>query len=298
MKVSVVVTCYNYGRYLKTCIDSVLAQTYQDLEIVLIDDGSTDDTAAVAACYAAEPRFRVYHQPNQGQTVAKNKGIELSRGELVAFLDADDFWLPEKLARQLPLFDDPGVGVTYTGFGFIDVHNRRIPSDAPHGYLSFQRGRVTRWLGFDNFVPFSTTMVRRSLFDTHGGFDETLRLSIDWELWLRLSTVTRFDFVADELIAYRVGHADQMSKNKAGRFAAADVIFQRFLERYPDAISADDVREIEFWNAHSRAAAFRQIDWVRSTALLIKAWRLRPWSGAPYRGMLRNARALMSRPAS
>jgi glycosyltransferase involved in cell wall biosynthesis len=298
MMVSVVITCFNYGRYLKKCLDSVLAQSVGDFEVVVIDDGSTDDTAEVIRPFRKDSRIRFHYQANQGQTIAKNTGIQLSQGELIAFLDADDYWEPNKLERQLPLFANRAVGVTYTGFYFTDLQDRCIPADPPAGYLAYRRGNVTRWLGFDNFVPFSAAMIRRSLLDAHGSFDPALRMGIDWDLWLRMSCETEFDFVPDQLIAYRVGHANQMSKNKAGRFAAADLIFDRFVAQHPGAMSEADLRELEFYNACSRAAAFRSIDLARSTGLLLKAWRLRPWSSAPYRGMLRNARAMISRQPS
>jgi glycosyltransferase involved in cell wall biosynthesis len=298
MSVSIVITCYNYGKYLKGCLESVQAQTYSDFEAIVVDDGSTDDTADVIRPFLADSRIRYHYQKNQGQTVAKNVGISLCTRDIVAFLDADDQWMPEKLARQVPLFANPAVGVTFTSYHQIGEDDQEVPYEGPQGYLALRRGQTTRWLGFDNFVPFSSSAIRRSLLEKHGAFDEKLRMGIDWDIWLRMSCVTEFDFVPDVLMAYRVGHANQMSKNKEGRFAAADFIFQRFLEQHPDALTPQDLREIEFYTACTRAAAYRHWNLTRSTGLLCKAWTIDPLSSSPYLGLLRNAQAIVARVAS
>lgn len=298
MSVSIVITCYNYGRYLKGCLESVLAQTYTDFEAVVVDDGSTDDTAEVVRPFLADRRVRYHYQKNQGQTVAKNVGISLCTHDIVAFLDADDLWHPDKLARQMPLFDNPAVGVTFSSYSLIDENNRPVPFDGPKGYLELRRGHTTRWLGFDNFVPFSASAIRRSLLEKHGAFDERLRMGIDWDIWLRMSCVTEFDFVPDRLMAYRVGHPGQMSKNQEGRLAAADIIFQRFVSEHPGALTPDDLHDIEFYNYCTRAAAYRQSSLARSTSLLWKAWRLNPLAASPYIGLLRNAQAAVTRAVS
>jgi glycosyltransferase involved in cell wall biosynthesis len=294
MTVSIVVVSYNYGRYLRKCLSSILAQSQSRFEVIVIDDGSTDESAEIVRAFQSDPRVSYHYQPHQGQAVAKNAGIRLLTGELVAFLDADDLWYPDKLAKQVPLFANSCVGVTYTGFTLIDEQDQPVPSEPPHGYLAFRRGRVTKWLGFDNFVPFSSAIVRRSLLDHYGAFDEALNMGIDWDIWLRLSCVTEFDFVEEPLLAYRV-HANQMSTNKDGRLAAADFIFRRFVEQHPDAFSPRDLEEIAYYTACSRAASYRGSDLRRSTALLLKAWRMSPLSPDSYLEMLRNALAVLKR---
>ena len=115
-RISVVVTCYNYGAYLEGCLSSIMAQSFQDREIIVIDDGSTDDTPQVMARFSETPDLRYIRQANGGQAVAKNAGIRAARGEFIAFLDADDLWEPEKLAKQVRLFADPrGRGRLFPG---------------------------------------------------------------------------------------------------------------------------------------------------------------------------------------
>jgi glycosyltransferase involved in cell wall biosynthesis len=293
MKISVVIACFNYGRYLKACLDSVLAQTHHDLEVIVVDDGSTDESASLMKSFADGRRVRYHYQSNQGQAVAKNTGLRLTTGELVAFLDADDLWLPDKLAMQVRLFSRPSIGVVYSGYATIDDQQRPLPSCARRGYMTPRRGRVTKWLAFDNFVPYSASVVRAELLRTFGAFDETLGMGIDWDLWLRLSCHTEFDFVPDPLLLYRVGHSDQMSKNWRGRLAASDQIFQRFLDEHPNALAPSDVRRIRVLNACTRATAYRQVDLRQSTVFLWQALRIAPWAGAPYLGLLRNGYAAL-----
>ncbi len=288
LTVSVVVPCYNYGAYLPACLDSVLAQTRPAFEIVVVDDGSTDDTAAVVAPYLGDGRVHFHQQANSGQATAKNLGIRHSRGDIVAFLDADDLWMPEKLARQVPLFDDPAVGVTFTGQRSIDAEGRPLATFGRRGYLTFRRGRITPWLGFENIVPFSSSAVRRALLVENRGFDTTLGMGIDWDLWLRLSLVTDFDFVPDPLFAYRV-HGHQMSRNLSGRIDASEHIFRTFVSRHPGAFSTQELQAVEFYNACSRGRALRGVDRSRSDAYFRMALRMKPWSPRPYLGLLKNA---------
>lgn len=286
--VSVVVPCYNYGRYLAACLDSILAQTYPASEILVIDDGSTDDTEEVIQPFLSDQRVQFHRQTNRGQASAKNAGVARSTCDVVAFLDADDLWMPEKLARQMPLFDNPAVGVTFTGQRSIDADGRPMRTFRRVGHSAFRRGRVTRWLGFENIVPFSASAVRRQLFTECGGFDETLGMGIDWELWLRLSLVTEFDFVDDELFVYRL-HSSQMSRNLAGRIEASEEIFRNFVAQHPSAFPPGELNAIAFYNACSRAHAYRSFDLKRSDELYVAATRLRRLSPAPYVGLMRNA---------
>jgi glycosyltransferase involved in cell wall biosynthesis len=113
-QISAVVACYNYGQYLDGCLRSIIDQTYCDWEVVVVDDGSTDDTPQVMERFAGVPNLRYVRRENGGNAIAKNTGIRESHGEFIAFLDADDLWEREKLAKQIRLFDNPRVGVVYS----------------------------------------------------------------------------------------------------------------------------------------------------------------------------------------
>ncbi len=250
---SVILATYNCRQYVGAAIASVLAQTYARLELHVVDDGSTDGTLREVAPFLSDGRVHYHYQPNRGQTVAKNAGIRYSRGEFVAFCDADDLWLPHKLAVQVPRFaSDDRIGVVYTRSVRMDEHGTRLPpdhSDDP----AYRSGHVTPDLFKINFIPFGTAIVRRRCLDELGVFDERYRMGIDWELWLRMSVRYDFLFVDEETYMYRVW-TGQMSANWRGRYDHAFRIMRDFLAQHPAAVGSTDVREA--W-AHSYAQRAR-----------------------------------------
>ena len=272
-QISVVVTCYNYGSYLKGCIDSVLNQTIKPFEIIVVDDGSTDNTSEVIISYISNPLVKYIRTTNAGQASAKNTGIRNACGEFVAFLDADDLWHPEKLKKQLDLFEDRSIGVVFSRMEFIDEEGGAIVSPEPSGYLTPQSGRVTDHLLFDNFVPFSSSMVRRECLENYGGFDESLAMGIDWDLWLRLSLHCQFAYVNESLLLYRVGHAGQMSKKLEVRQKCSDLIFKRFVDDNKDRLNPDVVKKAISYTHCSRGYYFRKANPLLSLRHYLTAFR-------------------------
>ena len=237
--VSVVIATYNMAAFLPFAIQSALAQTYRNIEVLVIDDGSTDNTADVVVPHLANPRVRFLSQKNSGQAVAKNRGIRESGGQYVAFLDADDLWAPDKLELQLPLFAaSSSVGVVYSALSRIDDKGDRLP-DIP---ISLHRGRVTGVMLISNFVGFGTSVVRRECFERLGLFDETLGMGIDYDLWLRISTEYEFDYVNRPLL-YRREWSGQMSKNWHTRYVKGIETMNRFLRNFPGAVEESTARE-------------------------------------------------------
>jgi glycosyltransferase involved in cell wall biosynthesis len=172
LKYSVIIPAYNSAATLDLAIESAAAQTIPPAEIIVVDDGSTDDTAAVASRHS--PLVRLIRQANAGAGAARNTGVRASSGEWIAFLDADDTWLPEKLERQLTMTVDPAVGV---------IHARgplaRYPAPP---YVTFEN------LWEHNLIMCSSVVVRRTAFEGVGGFDESLKTGCeDHNLWLRLA---------------------------------------------------------------------------------------------------------------
>ncbi|HYH64037.1 MAG TPA: glycosyltransferase [Urbifossiella sp.] len=225
--VSVVMAAKNYARFLPAAVESVLAQTFRDWELLIVDDGSTDATPAAARPYLTDPRVRYVRSDRLGQSRAKNLGIGLSRGRFVAFLDADDAWQPTKLEKQLPRFT-PDVGVVFCRRSLMDEEGRALPqkpSPAP------PTGRVLTPMFVQNFVCFSSVVVRREVFSAVGAFDPEWDLAIDYDLWLRVAARFGFDFVDEELVSYRTGHGN-LSKKLADRVATALSIMHRAETRY------------------------------------------------------------------
>ncbi|MHB0856224.1 MAG: glycosyltransferase [Anaerolineae bacterium] len=210
--VSVIVTSYNYARYIRLAIESVLNQTYHDFEVIVVDDGSTDETRSILE--GLGDRVTCLFQANQGKSAALNRGIQAARGRYVAFLDSDDLWLPDALARRVAVFEaDPQVGVVYSHALVIDAEGRPLPQTigAPARYP----GQTLRSLLSGNYIPFATFAVRRSCLDRVGAaFDPKFGATNDWELYLRLSRVCRFHYIDQPTACWRL-HGQNWSGNAA-----------------------------------------------------------------------------------
>lgn len=242
--VSVVIATHNMARYLPLAVQSVLDQTYQALEVLVIDDGSTDDTAAVMRPFLDDPRIRYLVQGNQGQAGAKNHGVREAKGEYVAFLDADDLWDREKLERQIPLFSQSErIGVVYSRYDEIDDTGKALGLSTNRLF----RGRISGPLLIFNFIGFGTSVVKKECFDTLGTFREDLGMGIDYELWLRFSVRYDFDFVDHPLLHYRVW-TGQMSNNCKRRYQNGIATMKAFIARNPGVV--DKKTESEAW-AHT-----------------------------------------------
>ena len=205
--VSVIIPTFNRAWCLFEAIDSVLAQTYPNYELIIIDDGSTDDTQKRLA---TRDGFAVISQQNQGVSAARNRGIRASKGELIAFLDSDDLWLPNKLAVQVKFFtQNPGAMICQTQEIWIRNGKRINPKNRHRkasGYF-FERSLELC------LVSPSAVMVKRELFDKLGHFDEHLPACEDYDLWLRIGANLPIYLVDEPLIVKRGGHADQLSSN-------------------------------------------------------------------------------------
>lgn len=199
--VTVVVPTYQGEQFLRATLDSVLAQTFTDYELVVCDDGSTDGTLAILDGYG--DRLRLVKQQNRGVAAARNHAARHARGELLAFLDHDDLWEPEMLATLVPMMrEDEDLGLVYSDAHVIDkagiVRGRR------GRYLRYHAGDVFDPLLRGNFIPVETTLMRTALYRELGGCDEGLRYLEDYELCLRVARRTRVGFHPGPLARYRV----------------------------------------------------------------------------------------------
>jgi glycosyltransferase involved in cell wall biosynthesis len=283
---SVVMAAYNAEPYIAEAIESALGQTCNDLELHVIDDGSTDGTRGVVERYLSDTRVRYYYQANAGQCPSKNLGIALSKGEFVAFLDADDVWLQDKLSRQYALFEGrPDVGVVYGFLERIGAAGESLQWDP----VPPERGDVSSALLMRNFVPFSAAAVRRRLLERHGGFDPALDMGIDYDLWLRLSMQCDFDFIPEVVGRYRVWPG-QMSRNVVHRYQAGMRTMQRFLERYGGRLSKEEVDTA--W-AHTfvgrgNSKLWSENEFGEAWIDFIRALRIKPLYWPTYRSMVRS----------
>lgn len=211
-KISVIIPNYNYARYLDQAIQSVLVQSYENVELIVVNNGSTDNSLEVLKKYGDE--ILLINQPNLGQSGARNSGLSLSSGDLIAFLDADDFWQPNKLEMQISLINDD-TQLVYCGIApFKDLGNEKLQSVLPK-----YKGNC-----IDFFIDLpgasivlsgeSTALFSRELLDQVGNFDVELNSTAGWDFFRRCSRVTNFDFVSEPLVNYRL-HSSNMSNSNA-----------------------------------------------------------------------------------
>ncbi|HEY8940788.1 MAG TPA: glycosyltransferase family A protein [Cellvibrio sp.] len=226
--VSVVIATYNMGQYIRLAVESVLNQSWENIEVVVVDDGSTDNTQIVMQHFQGNARVLYIKTENQGQPKAKNCGIKNTKGDFIAFCDADDLWEPNKLEVQMPLFHNPDVGVVYSEVSNIDEYNNRYTK--PPAEIRYS-GKVTNQMLIENFVPFGTAVIRRQCIEKNGIFDEEFRMGIDWDLWLRYSLDWEFAYTPEQTYIYRVW-SGQMSNNYRGRYEFAIRILNKFIAQH------------------------------------------------------------------
>jgi glycosyltransferase involved in cell wall biosynthesis len=242
---------YNRERFIREAIDSILTQTFTDLELLVVDDGSTDGTGAIVGAIT-DPRVRRIDQPHRGISAAMNRGLAEARGEYVARLDSDDVWLPDMLATQVAVLDErPGVGVVYARAqgmeedGTITQHVWGIAPRFP--------GDSLRSLVHGDCTSNITAVARRSCVERAGGFDETLPTNEDWDLWLRVARHCTFAFTARVLARFRWHSGNITGRDSAlfrqtleGRSAVLDKLFRD--PALPPAVRA--MRAVAYRNVH------------------------------------------------
>ncbi|MBW3636700.1 MAG: glycosyltransferase [Armatimonadetes bacterium] len=220
MKISVVIPTFNRGAAIAATLDSVLNQTHAPLEIIVVDDGSTDGTADFIAAHYGN-KVRLIRQQNSGVARARNRGLRESRGEWIAFCDHDDRFHPQKFER-FSAFDGEDVGVIVPRWREVGAQIHESPSVAPRNAFS--------WLfGWHNpIVSMSVPLVKREVMLHIGGFDPRCAPADDWDLWLRLARVTKFAWVDEILVDYSL-HDGQQRDDPARMFRAV----RRVLGKHP-----------------------------------------------------------------
>jgi glycosyltransferase involved in cell wall biosynthesis len=207
-QVDVVIPVYNGARFLEETVRSAVGQTLAPARVIISDDGSTDDTADVARRLASEfPCVDLLRLPRSGVSAARNAGITASTAPFVAFLDADDLWLPEKLAKQIEVFAyaDPSVGFVHTSYLQINEDGSERVDDKL--FPPSRRGDIFFPLLLEDYAlsgSASGVLVKRSVLDQTGLFDTNLYHGEDWDLWLRLATVSGVDYCTESLVKIRV----------------------------------------------------------------------------------------------
>ena len=229
-KVSIIIPTYNRAHLLGRAIQSVLTQTYQDFELIIVDDGSTDNTEKVVESFKDERIRYIRHKENKGGAAARNTGIKAAKGEYIAFQDSDDVWLPEKLEKQMKLFETaaPEVGVVYTGCQRLK-NNKKSYSPPPQ--VAQKEGDIFYDLLKWNFITMPSVLVKRECFEKAGMFDENLPRLQDWELFIRISKVYRFKCIDEPLVISYYG-PDSISANQSALIRALKLVLGKYSDDF------------------------------------------------------------------
>jgi glycosyltransferase involved in cell wall biosynthesis len=235
--VSVIIPTHNRAKLIGKAIKSVLNQTYQDFEIIIVDDGSTDNTEETVKSFNNFKIRYISHSNNRGISAARNTGIRASRGKYIALLDSDDEWLPEKLDQQIKVFQNASseVGVVCSWSYNIDEKGNYISKRC----LPKKDGYIYEDLLSTNPISVPTVLIRKECFHRVGLFDNLLNAQQDWDMWIRIAKYYKFVLIKIPLVKYRI-HPNQISKNLEVKVITAKRILKKYaneLKKRPGAYS-------------------------------------------------------------
>ena len=228
--VSIIMPTYNRAALLPRSISSILNQTFEDFELIIIDDGSTDDTEDVVRGFNDKRIVYIKNNNNLGATTSRNEGIKISKGRFIAFQDSDDEWMPQKLEKQINILNGsaPDLGVVYTGFNRVNGNRREY---IPKINVITKEGNIHEELLKGNFIGTPTLLVKKECFDKSGLFDDRIPRLQDWDLALRLSKYFNFAFIAEPmLIAYQT--ESSISANEILYSKAMEIILSKYSSEF------------------------------------------------------------------
>jgi glycosyltransferase involved in cell wall biosynthesis len=226
-KVSVIIPTYNREKLIGRAIESVLAQTYTDFEIIVVDDGSKDNTKVVVQQYKGNIKY--VYQPNGGSSSARNRGIKESTGEYIAFLDSDDIWIQEKLAIQVDILDrNKNIGIVCSRMPIFDKEGRQIGFKPQEHIGKDFNELIAQW----GDLPTSTVMTRRECFDKAGLFDTSLKTVQDFDMWLRIARQYDIYEYKDQCLARYFRHGVQNTSNWANVLQGLFMLHKKIAQDY------------------------------------------------------------------
>ena len=237
--ISVIMATYNRASLISRAIESILDQTFQDFELIIVDDGSSDNTKEVIAGFMQKDlRVKYFkNKKNLGLPKTRNEGIKVSRGKYIGLLDDDDEWLPDKLEKQINKFQSTPetIGLIYCGLAYISQSGKTSKTIIPR-----LKGNLFQDILKENFFGSSTPLIKKECFEKSGLFDGTFSNGEDWDMWIRISKNYEIDYVPEALTLYYV-HGNQMSANFPDTIKGFDKILEKHganIRKHPSIYSA------------------------------------------------------------
>lgn len=226
--VSIILPTYNRAHLLSRAIQSVLDQTYQDFELIIVDDGSTDNTEEIVKSFNDERIKYIWQGENKGVSAARNTGIKMAKGKYIAFQDSDDEWMPEKLEKQVRAFEAalPEVGIVYTGFFTVINDKKRYITSIG---VTLEEGDIFSTLLKGNFIGAPTILIKRECFERVGMFDDLFPPMEDWKLLLKMSRHYQFKCIDEPLVTSYL-QPDSISANQSALIKAFKLILETYFE--------------------------------------------------------------------
>lgn len=271
--VSAVITTYKRPfDIIKRAAESILNQTYENIELIIVDDSPSDydlrDEVQSMMDALGERVKYIQHEKNMGACAARNTGLKAAEGEYIAFLDDDDEWLPEKIEKQLEKFSNQEIALVYCGYYVVDTCN----NTKKVFQTTYRKGKVFGELIYANFIgSTSFPLIKKSVIEKLGGFDEKMKAAQDYEMWLRIAKEYKIDYVEEPLVNYYVHEGEQITKNHKGRADA----FLRLLDIHNDTLLKNNKAKANLMFC----AAFELIhfDVKKGRKLFLKAFSLYPF---------------------
>jgi len=253
-KVSVIIPVYNHDKYIKECVDSVLAQDYKNLEVIVVDDGSTDETPYILENFGKAIRY--VRQENRGAASALNHGLRIAEGDLVAWLSSDDVYLPQKISKQVAKFiEDPTLSLVYTDWLMIDAYGNKIrtvcsPYPNPKDFIL----EVLK----ANFINGSSILMKKEKCVDVNYFDENLVVDVDADMWFRLlKQGCKFGHVSTPLLKYR-WHAGNQSHNFTLMQKYKDLVRLRVLQ----TCSYEEIFGLQSEKVRTKIQNYERLAWI------------------------------------
>lgn len=270
--VSVIIPTYNYGRFIAEAIQSVLRQTYHPVEIIVVDDGSNDETRDVVNGFGE--RVKYVYQANAGVCAARNKGVAKSKGDVIAFMDADDSMESESLEKQIVLFDEEGVGLVHCGLRLFDDETGETIELQLEGGEDGVADNLLLWEG-DGIAGPGAILVTREVFDSVDGFDTNMKVGEDWDFCYRVARRFKVRFVPEALVNYR-SHATAAHRNVAEMERGMSRFYEKAFATKDEAVLA--LRRRAYGNFHKVMAGsyFHASDYENFARHAIRSVFMRP----------------------